>query len=429
MKVAVVGLGISGLRTAMLLERAGAEVTLFEAKGRPGGRLHTADEGDGVLYEAGGEWIDADHHRCIGLLREFGLEPALKNREWPARVLYKGEFVSQADLWEDAMEDDLRIEAVARELCQEFKEIPWENTHLEDMDKRTLDDFLREYTSSERGLWYTTNYYRSDEGDEPNRIGLLGFINGFRHYLDREGDVMSAYRVPGGFRSFCEKILSTLNAERHFGHILSRVDHTGNSVILTFEGERQFEFDRVILTLPPGPLERVVFTPPLSPQKRCAIEACRMSRTVKIVWQFKEAWWNDEGWGGGLHCDGPIQQTWDGSLGTSPILTAYVCGDQAELWTKSGDPVKAGLYELGKIFPEAPKLFKRGWFHDWLNDPFSQGGFSHLAPGFVLEHMEYIRTGANRVHFAGEHTADQQGFIEGALESAERVVKEVLELG
>ncbi|WP_425290030.1 FAD-dependent oxidoreductase [Shewanella algae] len=41
--------------------------------------------------------------------------------------------------------------------------------------------------------------------------------------------------------------------------------------------------------------------------------------------------------------------------------------------------------------------------------------------------MKWISTPETRVHFAGEHTALYQGFIEGALESAERAAAEVLD--
>lgn len=425
MTVGIVGMGIAGLRAAMLLEEQGADVELFEAKGRPGGRLHTVDEGHGVLYEAGGEWIDADHHRCIGLLRDFGLAPALKNREWPGKLHFKGEIVNQDQMWDDAMEDDLRVESAAKELCSRLCEPPWSNTHHPELDARTLDDFLREHTSSERGLWYVTNYYRSDEGDEPERVGLLGWLAGYMNYMDREDDLMSAYRVPGGFRSLCEMMLAKLTAERHFGHILRRVDHTPIGISLSFEGKPPRVFDQVVLALPPPALEHVVFDHPLSAKKRCALEATGMSRTIKIVWQFKDAWWKELNWGGSLHSDSPVQQTWDGSLGEAPVLTAYICGDQAEAWLHSGDPVKMGLYELTKIFPQASKLFERGWFHDWLTDPFARGGFMHLPPGFVLNHMEHLRTPERGLHFAGEHTGLYSGFIEGALESAERVAEEI----
>ena len=38
--------------------------------------------------------------------------------------------------------------------------------------------------------------------------------------------------------------------------------------------------------------------------------------------------------------------------------------------------------------------------------------------------MEHIAPPEGRIHFAGEHTALWSGFIEGALESAERVISE-----
>jgi monoamine oxidase len=125
-------------------------------------------------------------------------------------------------------------------------------------------------------------------------------------------------------------------------------------------------------------------------------------------------------------CDGPLQQTWDGSLGGAPVLTAYICGDEAEAWTRLGDPVKAGVYELSKLCPLAAETFERGWMHNWIADSYAQGAFSHLSPGYVMDHMANIATPEARIHFAGEHTAMWTGFIEGALESAERVALEVL---
>jgi monoamine oxidase len=150
-----------------------------------------------------------------------------------------------------------------------------------------------------------------------------------------------------------------------------------------------------------------------------------MSRAIKIVWEFEHAWWRDQGWGGSMNCDGPLQQTWEATLNGAPILTAYICGKQAEEWVKLGDPVRAGVYELSRLFPEAATTFKRGWVHDWLSDPYAQGAFSQTQPGYVLEHMEHISPPEGLIHFAGEHTGLFAGFIEGAVESAERVAAEV----
>ncbi len=425
MKVGIVGLGAAGLRAAMLLEEAGAEVELFEAKGRPGGRLHTVDEGNGVLYEAGGEWIDADHHRVLNLMRSLDLEPESRGN-WPSKVIYEGHETTEAELWTDAMEDDLRVEAAARELIRDLKSPAWKNTGKQDLDRASFEGFIANQCQSARGQWWVTARYRSDEGDDPGRIGLLGWLDGFRHYLDRDGDVMSAYRVPGGFSALCIKMLEGLRASPQYSRVLRRVRQDATGVTLAFEdGEERV--DRVILTLPPPALERVVFEPALTVQKRCAIEGCRMSRVVKLVWEFNEPWWRYAGWGGSLLCDRSIQQTWDASLDEAAVLTAYICGDQAAEIAALPDPVRAGVHELAQIFPDASETFERGWIHNWVADPYAHGAFSHLAPGYVLEHMEHIAPPEGRVHFAGEHTASWVGFVEGALESAERVGEEVLQ--
>ena len=423
MKVGVIGLGVAGLRTAMLLEKAGFDVLLFEARTRIGGRVHTVDEGGGVVYEAGGEWIDADHARTLNLLRDFGME-AIEPKPWPKKLLHKGSTSTEAHIWNEALEDDLRVEAAARELCRDLRMPPWKNCNKQALDARTLADFLNEHTQTERGLWYVTAKYRSDEGEDPDRIGLLGWLVGYMNYLERDGDVMSAYRAPMGFSRLCEKILASLRSSPTLGQPLRRVTQDPLGVSLAFD-RMNARVDRVVMTLPPPALERVIFEPALPVEKRCAIEACEMGRTVKLMWEFDKAWWESDEWGGSMMCDGPLQQTWVEGC-EAPVLCAYVGGERAMEWTRMGDPVNAGVYELSKLHLEAAKHFKRGWAHLWPLDPYAGGGFSHLAPGYVLEHMEHISTTTSRIHFAGEHTSTWNGFIEGALESSERVVQEIL---
>ncbi|HLK14333.1 MAG TPA: NAD(P)/FAD-dependent oxidoreductase [Fimbriimonadaceae bacterium] len=425
MKVGVVGLGAAGLRTAMLLKAAGIEYELFEARQRPGGRLHTVDAGFGAIFEGGGEWIDSDHRRVLDLLREFGHEP-VQNQEWPGKVVYSGKHTTEALLWNDALEDELRVEAAARDHCRDLYEPAWSNTRHVELDSKNVSSFLANHTTTDRGRWWVNVNVRSDEGDDLSRIGLLGWLSGYLKYMDRDGDVASAYRIPGGAKTLYEGMAAAADSEAHYGYVLRRVRQDAGGVTLTFNmGEARF--DRVILTLPPPCLEQVVFEPALSVYKRCAVEACEMSRAIKLSWEFETPWWKDQGWGGSMKCEGPIQQTWDASFGEAHILTAYVCGQAALEWLGLEDPVRAGVHELSMIIPEAVQTYKRGWMQDWVNDPYARGAFSHLAPGYVLEHMEHISTPEGLIHFAGEHCASWIGFIEGALESAENVVREVLQ--
>jgi len=426
MKVAIVGLGFAGLRTAMILESMGLDVVLLEARDRIGGRAFTFSPEEGIKFEAGGEWIDGDHNRVLSLASELGLAP-MNSLEWPKLVVYHGQQTSEAELWSDALEDELRVDSIARNLCSELASPPWRNVKQRDWDNQKLSSFIDSHAHSPRGKWWVNARIRSDEGDDLEKIGLLGWLVGYQHYVQREMDVMSAYRFPFGTSDACNRMLAKIKCEPQFNFVLKRVRHSNDSVKLESE-TGSVTVDRVILTLPPPALERVIFDPPLPAAKRCAIEACELSPAIKVSWQFSDFWWRKRQWGGSMLCDSSLQQTWDGSIGKVPILSAYICGETARKWSRDPSAVSELLEELTVIFPEAKKYFVQGWIHDWGADQFSLGAFSHLAPGYVLENMEHIAGPENRIHFAGEHTATWTGFIEGALESAERVAAEVTQI-
>lgn len=430
MRVAVVGAGISGLQAALLLQEHGSNVTVFEARNRIGGRLETATDDGKAIYEAGGEWIDADQPLLHDLVRKYqgSLDEAVRE---PALAIFRGEIRRTDDLWQDLVEDETRVELTARTMARDLHFPAWINRKYAKYDSLNLAAFIRQHCSSDRGFWWMTANLRSDEGDDLEHIGLLGWLSGYVHYINRENlnrgeSEMSAYRTPLGFGSLLNSMLAEIKGDVVLGAPLEKVEHSSAGVTLHM-ADREESFDRVVVTLPPRCLEQVVFDPALDAPKRCAIEACGMSRAIKIALEFTSPWWKDRGFCGRFHCDGPLQQMWEGTRGNVPILTAYICGERAVEWTSLPDAVSAAVYELAQYFPEAKDHFVRGWLHDWINDPYSRGAFSHYRPGYTLEHAEHMVKPQGRIHFAGEHTATWVGFIEGALESAHRVVREIQE--
>ena len=67
MRVLVAGAGLAGLCAARELTRAGAAVTILDARERAGGRVWTARLEHDQHAELGGEFIDSDHRA----IREF----------------------------------------------------------------------------------------------------------------------------------------------------------------------------------------------------------------------------------------------------------------------------------------------------------------------------------------------------------------------
>ena len=421
MKIAVVGAGIAGLRAAQLLEKAGHQVTVFEAQDRVGGRMLTVDSPGGGYYEAGGEWIDADHHRVIDLLSEYELSPS-QSRQWPGLVVHQGN-IYQEDSLSELMEADAEaVHDVAVEKCQEIGEYPWTRPELASLDQTSLGHFLDINASDQSGRWWLEAVQRSDEGEDTAKVGLLGWFVGYRHYLAREAGDMSLYRIPGGGGRLCEKMASKLRDLR-LRQPLRKVSQSSDLVTLGFDKATE-EFEKVVVTLPP-PALRDIDWEGIPTDKRAAWDLIGSARAIKVVMRFRCRFWDDMDWNGRILADLPFQQIWDGGQEGAPILSAYICGDAADRIRNHPDPVGVCARALGEVIAEANQEFADGTLYDWVGSPWSQGAFASLAVGSVFGALPYLAKPWGSVHFAGESTATWLGFIEGALESAERVAREL----
>src|SRR6185369_837869 len=74
-KVLVLGAGMAGLVAAYELSKLGHDVTVLEARTRPGGRVHTLRDpfSDGLYAEAGAARIPDNHNLTLKYVKEFAL--------------------------------------------------------------------------------------------------------------------------------------------------------------------------------------------------------------------------------------------------------------------------------------------------------------------------------------------------------------------
>src|SRR5215207_2910202 len=74
-KVIIIGAGLAGLSAAYELTQGGHDVTVLEARTRPGGRVHTLRDqfADGLYAEAGAARIPNHVHFTIKYVELFGL--------------------------------------------------------------------------------------------------------------------------------------------------------------------------------------------------------------------------------------------------------------------------------------------------------------------------------------------------------------------
>ncbi len=76
------------------------------------------------------------------------------------------------------------------------------------------------------------------------------------------------------------------------------------------------------------------------------------------------------------------------------------------------------------VFPGAREQFEAARVKSWSEDPWQRGGLTSFGPG----ELNWIPVNARRegrISFAGEHTSRWNGWMQGAIESARRVAKEI----
>lgn len=70
----IIGAGLTGLSAAYFRQQKGLDSLILEARGRPGGRMHTSRRAGGTPLELGATWLGTKHTELVALLHELGLE-------------------------------------------------------------------------------------------------------------------------------------------------------------------------------------------------------------------------------------------------------------------------------------------------------------------------------------------------------------------
>jgi monoamine oxidase len=130
--------------------------------------------------------------------------------------------------------------------------------------------------------------------------------------------------------------------------------------------------------------------------------------------------------------DGPLGTVLAQHYGaTAPEVTGlclFARGTLAHYWDRLGKDavLKLVVDELARVRPASKGLVTGAAFHSWANEPFNAGDWAYFKPGQVSSFGRAMAAPAGRLHFCGEHTATDNRGLEGALESSERAVLEIV---
>jgi len=475
----IVGAGVAGLTSALMLLQAGHRVTILESSQRVGGRVFTYYD-DGWYVDMGAMRFPSNHHLVHGVLAHLkvpttpfchwnkceGSHYFIHNKYYPSKSLGA---VPNAEIDEKALLEvyslfNITDSPVLRNkstgsLLSPFDLLWSEILELEmavdlgdfcHKDMSTLQ-FLREETARRKlpeGLlrfWGTLEFMRAYYA-----MSALEFITEANlievHEADEKGKVYK--EIVNGSSVLTQTMLEKAQKfGKKFKLMLEakvvKVEQEDDKVRLTFSGPRltrTVEGDKAIITPPTTAQRTIEHVPPLPYGKKLAIQSWNYIGSVKVALVFTRAFWAEpnkipiirfrpmkDGRSGATGItDNLLSQTYypSNSEHGPCLIASYTWEKDSDVWAAMSDQeaIDTAVDLLTAVHgPVVRSTFKAGVVKRWQHDNHERGAFVVWDVMQKQQDMEELIRPHGRVSFAGEYANKVwNGWMESALESAIR---------
>ncbi|MET3288642.1 UNVERIFIED_CONTAM: monoamine oxidase [Brevibacillus sp. OAP136] len=449
-KIVIVGAGLAGLTCAYRLKQKGILADVYEASKRVGGRCFTRrdDFVDGQIAEHGGELIDTEHTEIRTLVAELGLK---------LDDMYQGE--------KNGTEDMVYIDHAPytfKEITEDFKQIwPTIQRDAEDVGEVSYQDYTKrawELDQMSIADWIRRNV----PGGLQSRMGKLlnlGFTADGAAEIEEQSALLLVYtlascpsadefsvagssderfHVRGGNDQIATRLADRLEGQIQTEHELVAIKKQNDGrYLLTFQTkstQKEVQADQVVLALPFSILRSSVdFSKAgFSKLKVKAIREMGFGACSKLNVQFTDRYWRKQGQTGATY-DIVFQTSWEvtrSQSGKPGILVNYTGGNYAKSFGEgtTEELTRRFLDQLEPIIPGAREKWNgKATVDNWYGYKWTKGSFSYYGVGQYTKFFGVQAEPEGNCFFAGEHTAlNYYGFLNGAVESAERAVTQIL---
>lgn len=435
--VVIIGAGLAGLTAARNLQRAGCQsLVVLEARDRVGGRVYDHQLGEGVVSEAGGQWIGPGQTAIADLARELGIDTF--------KSFYKGRTVFLAE--EARVSQDLSTGGVSieRGLLNKINELarevpsgaPWKAPYARILDKLSVGEWLakQELTLEDR-IGFDTSIALTF-GASPADLGLLHYlsvINSSDSNLEKlesmKGGAQES-RFIGGPQRLAIKMAEDLGGRVRLSSPVRRIVGWDRDVVTLHTDQGVIQAKQVIVALSPSLCNQITFDPPL-PAQRAGLQQrwpahAPMRKTVHV---YQRPFWREDGMNGQIIPIGsPLIWAYDNSPpdGSVGVLNAFIRPGQLPHDRELAERRLTDIYvrALGEN-ARRPLQFHD---HDWGKaDSWSQSCITPVPPGFWTEWGEYLHPSVGRLIWSGTETAEiWAGSMDGAVRSGRRAALQAL---
>jgi monoamine oxidase len=235
------------------------------------------------------------------------------------------------------------------------------------------------------------------------------------------------HKIKGGSdllpRAFAEKLAGKIR----YGSPVVKIEQNATQARVVFLNTGRQESataDSVVCTIPFSILRKIEMQG-VSERKKKIIKNTQYDAVSRVYLQAKNRVWEEKGLNGFAFTSGAIeiwQPTWD-QPGPRGILMTYARPGEAERITnmKESERIADTLKQLDPMFGGVRENFERGFTKCWVEDEWARGAWAFVGLGdfFTASSPE------GRIHFAGEHLSPWYSWMQGALSSGLKAVKEI----
>ena len=445
--VVIIGAGLAGLYSALLLEEQGFEVLVLEAQARIGGRIHSMRE-LGNNAEAGGTYIGAGYARIMRMAARFGIRlidvtPILEFFREQDLVL--GTTIIRQAEWplhpaNPFPERDRNLLPWNYHRVLTLRENPlaapedWLAPAHADLDV-SMHAWMRKLGLSDAviRMGYSINPSFGEDAHDVSALLLL-FRGAFsKAQRERATDGGIGYTVENGVQRIPDALAGALRHEVVLECPAVAITEARDTVRVDCADGSCVAAKRVIAAIPFGALRKLKLDPPLTGPQADAVAALASQPITQVYLGVRRPFWRDDGYAASLFTDSLAGMIAAARSGVDPAtvthLTAWVMGRHARSLDGLTE-VEAGrrvIAAIERFRPAARGQLELMGLKSWGGDPYAAGAWAYFRPGEIRQFATPMHERHGRLHFCGEHLGLASRGMEAALETAERAAGEVLE--
>ncbi len=419
-RIIIIGAGFAGLAAANKLKQNGYNVAVLEARNRIGGRVfsYEIDKTEKLVIELGGEWIGESHTRIKELCGELGL--TLQNNQMDTHLIFAGEYFPKGK-WD-----------YSAEWKEKYNKILTDYKNFTDDDKKKLDQtdwwrFLMNNGIGERDIQIKELFDSTDFGETLREVSAY---QGVAEYAESDERDEMDYKISGGNGLLAQKLAEKFGLENiNLQHKALEIAQADGGVSVTCENGKIFSGDQLICAVPTFAVSRINWKPALPESFMSALNLLQYARISKHAVLFSDRFWKDESFDMVTDAYGHyFYHATKNQKSDKGVLISYTIGDKADVISRQDNKFKNRLIteSLRPAFGDISSKIEKHVNYYWGMDKYSYGSYAIYNKRQWFDVMPALKQKFMNAHFAGEHLADWQGFMEGAINSGEDAADEIM---